>query len=44
MLGILAAPRHPEHADVTAWLGGPFDPEAFDVAVATRRMRTRATG
>jgi Plasmid pRiA4b ORF-3-like protein len=42
MLEILADPRHPEHADVTEWLGGPFDPEAFDAAVATRRMRARA--
>ena len=42
MLAILTAPRHPEHADVTEWLGGPFDPEAFDVAAATRRIQGRA--
>jgi hypothetical protein len=41
MLEILTSPRHPEHADVRAWLGGPFDAERFDAVVATRRMRTR---
>lgn len=30
LLEILADPRHPEHAERRAWLGGPFDPEAFD--------------
>jgi hypothetical protein len=24
-------PRHPEHADMQEWIGGEFDPEAFDL-------------
>ncbi|WP_324273535.1 plasmid pRiA4b ORF-3 family protein [Blastococcus brunescens] len=43
MLEIVADPRHPEHADVAEWLGGPFDAEAFDAGRATWRMRTRAS-
>jgi hypothetical protein len=32
LLSTLADRAHAEHADVVAWLGGPFDPEAFDPA------------
>ena len=28
---ILADPKHPEHAETLRWVGGKFDPEAFDV-------------
>jgi hypothetical protein len=38
---VLADPRHPEHADALAWLGHPLDPDRFDPAEATRRLRTR---
>ncbi|MBJ7452584.1 MAG: plasmid pRiA4b ORF-3 family protein [Blastococcus sp.] len=38
---VLADPRHPEHADALAWSRGSIDPERFDDAEATRRMRTR---
>jgi hypothetical protein len=31
-------PRHPEHAEVRRWMGRRFDPEAFDVAAADRRV------
>ncbi|TQN42143.1 pRiA4b ORF-3-like protein [Blastococcus colisei] len=41
MLTVLADPRHPDHADVTGWLGGPFYPDDFDPGAATRRMRNR---
>jgi hypothetical protein len=41
LLQILTSPRHPEHADVRAWLGRTFDSERFDLAAATRRMRSR---
>lgn len=30
-LGILADPKHPEHKDMKAWIGGNFDREAFSV-------------
>ena len=33
-LAILANRRHPEHADMLEWAGGPFDPEAYDVGQA----------
>jgi hypothetical protein len=42
LVQILGDPRHPEHADLHAWLGRPFDPEAFDPDAATRRMRARS--
>ncbi len=32
-------PRHPEHKDHLAWIGGRFDPEAFDLAAVNRRLR-----
>jgi hypothetical protein len=36
-------PRHERHEELTEWLGGPFDPEAFDPRAATRQMRRRPT-
>ena len=35
----LRDPRHPDHADLLAWVGGRFDPAAFDVARANARLR-----
>jgi len=32
LLTVLADPGDPEHAELTEWLGAPFDPAAFDVA------------
>ena len=32
LLEVLADPDHPEHAELTGWVGGEFDPEAFDRA------------
>jgi hypothetical protein len=32
LLEILKNPKHPEHKDMKAWIGGPFDAEAFDLA------------
>jgi hypothetical protein len=31
MLDIIANPKHEEHAEMLEWLGGSFDPEAFDL-------------
>jgi len=30
LLEALANPADPEHAEMVAWVGGPFDPKAFD--------------
>ncbi|WP_222271907.1 plasmid pRiA4b ORF-3 family protein [Modestobacter marinus] len=32
LLQALADPGDPEHAELTEWISGPFDPEAFDVS------------
>lgn len=31
LLKIIADPKHDEHAEMMTWLGGSFDPEAFDL-------------
>ena len=31
-------PSHPEHAELRDWLGGPFDPDHFDVEAVNRRF------
>lgn len=36
LLEVLADPRHPEHADMVEWVGGSFDPEAFDAGEINR--------
>lgn len=32
--------QHEEHDEMLEWLGGSFDPEAFDLAAATNAMKT----
>ena len=32
-------PDHPEHAGMLEWVGGSFDPEAFDLEAVNRRLR-----
>ena len=32
-------PNHPEHKEMLEWVGGSFDPEAFDVAKVNRSLR-----
>lgn len=42
LLDAVADPTHAEHEDVMRWLGGPFDPAAFDLAevnAALQRLR-----
>lgn len=39
LLQVVTDPRHPEHRDAVEWLRAAFDPEHFDAALATRRMR-----
>jgi hypothetical protein len=33
-LEALADPKHPDHENMVDWIGGPFDPEEFDVLQA----------
>ncbi len=41
LIEVLADPRHPEHADMAEWVGGSFDPEAFDAGEINRRPAKR---
>ena len=38
LLDVLARPRHTEHRDLLRWVGGSFDPEAFDAEGINRRL------
>lgn len=38
MLDVLADPEHEDYESVVEWIGGPFDPSAFDVKRATTKM------
>jgi hypothetical protein len=38
-LAALADPKHENHVDMVEWIGGSFDPEAFDPKAATKEMR-----
>ena len=40
LLEIIVDPDHEEHAEMLEWLGGPFDPEAFDLERTNVLMRT----
>lgn len=37
-LQAISDPAHPEHDDMTAWIGRPFDPNAFNVQEAQDRL------
>ena len=39
LLETLSDPTHPEHEDMVEWVGGGFDPEAFDLAKVNRKLR-----
>ncbi|NNM86205.1 MAG: plasmid pRiA4b ORF-3 family protein [Phycisphaerales bacterium] len=38
-LEVLANTKHPDHAMLLEWYGGPFDPEAFDLQAVNVRLR-----
>jgi hypothetical protein len=40
LLEVLADPSHDEHEHMRNWVGGPFDPAAFDLALANARLQT----
>jgi hypothetical protein len=43
-LEAVADPQREEHAEMRDWCGGPFDPEAYDIADANARLaRLRLT-
>lgn len=37
-LAALADPRHPEHEELTEWIGGKFDADAFDVGEVNKLL------
>jgi hypothetical protein len=37
-LGAIRDPKHEEHNAMLEWVGGSFDPEAFDLAALNRRL------
>jgi len=41
LLNVLADTRHPERHDLVEWVGGHFDPAAFDAEVINRTLRGR---
>ena len=36
---IMADPTHPEHANMSQWYGGTFEPTEFDLNEANQRLR-----
>lgn len=39
-LEALRDPKHPEHQEYLEWIGGPFNPEAFDVDQVNQKLRS----
>lgn len=39
-LAAMADPKHPEHRNLKQWIGGGFDPTAFNVAEVSERLST----
>ena len=39
-LAALADPINPQHGELKEWIGGSFDPTAFDVAEVIERFTT----
>jgi len=37
-LAVLADKNHPEHEEISEWMGGDFDPELLDLAEVNRRL------
>ncbi len=40
-LEALADPRHERHAEMREWIGGEFDPAAFDLRAVNRKLQRR---
>jgi hypothetical protein len=41
LVDALADPKHPEHAELVDWLGGEFDPNAFDLGATDTALVAR---
>lgn len=41
LLGILSDTKHKEHKEIREWIGGDFDPEAFDLDAVNRELWRR---
>jgi hypothetical protein len=39
LLDAMADRKHPEHKNLTEWLGGKFDPEKFDLREVNKALR-----
>jgi hypothetical protein len=39
LLAAIRNPRHRDHKELLAWVGGRFEPEAFDLAAVSRKLR-----
>lgn len=44
LLAVLADPSHEEHEHLSGWVGGPFDPTAFDLALVNARLQAARRG
>ena len=40
-LETIGDPDHPEHDEMLEWVGGDFDPEAFDAEATTKALKSR---
>jgi hypothetical protein len=39
LLAVLADPKDPRHKEMLEWIGGSFEPEAFDITEVNKRLR-----
>jgi Plasmid pRiA4b ORF-3-like protein len=37
-LRVMRDPHHPEHGEMVAWVGGRFDPDAFELTAVNRKL------
>ena len=42
LLEVLARPKDPEYLELLEWVGGSYDPEAFDMGAINREIARRA--
>ena len=40
LIGIMANPKHPEHKEMKSWLGGPLEPEHFDLEEINQSLKS----